>query len=454
MTDANPGDWTAWLADRVAARGVPGAGLCVDLAGVTISAAAGFADLEARAPVLASTVFRLGSITKVLTGLMLVHLAHEGVLDLDSPVADLWPEFALASSSARVAVTTRQLLSHSAGFYGDVPPPADSDGPEALELYARDGARFEQTSAPGARFSYSNAAFALAGRLTEVLTGEVWDQGVVAQILRPLGMSRSGMLPRDLPDDGVATSYVAGAEGLTALRGEPLYRGLGPAGACAWSTAPDLLRLGRSLSEPRGAWRALADQMRALVTPGPTPTFAHGWGLGMARFDDAGEIYGHDGVASGQMAFLRLAPNHGLRLALMTNGGDGRGLMFDVMDRLSAEIGAPILPPKPIWPTDADPALTPHRYVGRYVAGGQQVDIVTRGGELRAEVAAPDGARVSHILRHQADDPSGELFLACFSAGAEPLHQRFLSGPDPDAPFDALIFRGRLLPRRDLENVS
>lgn len=441
MTAAHA-DWSRWLAERIAVRGVPGASLALEVEGDAITVVAGLADIERAAPVTPRTIFRLGSSTKLLTALLLVQLADEGRLDLDEPVAARWSEFSIADESARRMVTPRQLLSHTAGIYGDVFDET-STGVDALENYARDGRRFEQTSSPGSRFSYSNASFALAGRLTEIVTGEIWDRWLEARVLAPLGMTRTGVLWGDWPDRDVATSYLQ--EG--PVRDEPFLRALAPAGSTPWGTASDLLRLGRALAVEGGAFHGAAQQMKALQVVGPTPTFARGWGLGVQRFDEAGHVWGHDGVVGGQMTFLRVAPKWGLHIALMSNGGDGRGLMSDLIARLSDYLGDLLLPAGPQWPAEAPAIAQVERYVGRYAVARASIDVRWLGGELVAEMTTASGAS-SQVLRRQADDPSGALFLARLSENVEPLQQWFDLPADGREASEALLYRGRFYPRR------
>lgn len=438
--------WSEWLAGRVAARGVPGAALSLDLGGDTAHVAAGRRRLPDDAPVTPSTIFRLGSITKMLTALVLVREMSARGLGLATAVDVLWPEFPVASPAGR-KITVEHLLSHAAGIFGDVPPSEDILTPDALKAYAAQPGAFEKTSPAGQWFSYSNASLALAARLSELLTGAVWDELLAVQVLEPLGLRRTGILPWLRPGADLAEGHAPGGDSPTPVGEEPVYRALAPAGSCGWSTAPDLLALGRALSAPGGAFAQEAAHMRRCLTPGPTPTFAYGWGLGIAHFDPDGAVFGHDGVAGGQQAFLRLAPEAGVRVALMTNGGDGRGLMFDLFERLSVEVGRQLLPTAPVWPLRPDNDLDTGPYVGRYAVASASLDVRAGAEGLYVEPSGPDGSSSPIPLRRDPDDGGGELFLARFAAGALPLHQRFVRR-SPHGAFEALIYRGRLYPRQ------
>jgi CubicO group peptidase (beta-lactamase class C family) len=92
------------------------------------------------------------------------------------------------------------------------------------------------------------------------------------------------------------------------------------------------------------------------------------WGLGFERFDTPdGAIIGHDGSTIGQNAFLRMVPEAGLAVALLTNGGDVVPLYREVVGRVLEELGGarlPALPEPPAEPRRIDAG----RYVGTYSA--------------------------------------------------------------------------------------
>ena len=90
------------------------------------------------------------------------------------------------------------------------------------------------------------------------------------------------------------------------------------------------------------------------------------WGLGWIRFDwDGSRLIGHDGNTIGQAAFLRILPEHGLAVALLTNGGNTRDLYEDLYREMFAEVAdvddaAAVRAPAEPVEVDATP------YVGTY----------------------------------------------------------------------------------------
>src|SRR6478609_5919752 len=176
------------FAELVAAHGVPGAAVAVLKDGEIIDAAAGVLSTSTGVDVTADSVFQIGSITKLWTSTLVMQLVDEGMLDLDAPIRRYLPEFRLEDESAAASITTRQLLSHQAGFEGDVFTDTGR-GDDAIEKYVDSITELPQLFAPGELFSYNNAGFSVLGRLVEVLRGESWEEALVARIAKPLGLT-------------------------------------------------------------------------------------------------------------------------------------------------------------------------------------------------------------------------------------------------------------------------
>lgn len=441
--------WAARLASAIAANGVPGASLAVRIGDRVVRAAAGVADSETGRAVTLATIFRFGSMTKSITGVLAMQQVAAGRIDLDSPVRAVLPELVLADEAAARAVTLRHLLSHSGGFFGDILD-GPSEGDDALAAYVAAGRRLAQVTPPGTHFSYCNAGLVIAARMTERVAVGVWSQLLTDRLVTPLGMTRSGPGPDGMPDSDVARSHGSDAAGNPLpLPPDPGPRAMGPAGATAWTTPGDILALAGLLmgERPDLLPAAALAEMRALAMPGPTPTFASGWGLGLQRFSADGETFGHDGAVAGQFSFLRIVAPRSIALALCCNGGDARGLFADIWAALEKDVGAALADPLPGWP---DPVQVgdPARYVGRYAVPRYSVTVTPHDDGLHARFA-PDAdagdfaAPIDLVMRRQPDDPTGELFLTRFANARLPTQQRFLRLADGRR---ALLFRGRLFP--------
>src|SRR6478735_8490452 len=135
------------FAELVAGQKVPGAAVAVLKDGEIIDAAAGVLSTSTRVDVTADSVFQIGSITKLWTATL--------VMQLVAPIRRYLPEFRLEDESAAASITTRQLMSHQAGFEGDVFTDTGR-GDDAIEKYIDAIATLPQLFAPGELFSYNN----------------------------------------------------------------------------------------------------------------------------------------------------------------------------------------------------------------------------------------------------------------------------------------------------------
>jgi hypothetical protein len=94
-------------------------------------------------------------------------------------------------------------------------------------------------------------------------------------------------------------------------------------------------------------------------------------------------VVGHDGGTIGQAAFLRVVPDSGAAVALLTNGGDPFGLYRDLCGELLGEAAGVELPAEPV-PAESPPAVEPEPYVGRYERAGASIEVVARDDGLVA----------------------------------------------------------------------
>lgn len=365
------------LATRFA---VPGAALSVATDRATETVCAGFADLAAGRAVTPATRFEIGSITKLATVLAVLRLADQGLLSPDLTVAEAVPEFADGAGADRIVL--RQLMSHTAGLDGDLFTDTE-DGPAVLADFARALAALPPLLAPGAAFSYCNGGFALLARAAERAARAPWPDVLAACVQRPLGLGNADFWPA--PDAAQAVGHETGPDG--APRAVPAARrprAMAPAGNGPLASAADLARLGLALCDPGALVGRFGNAMLApAIRFHPRVTGFQAWGL---RCFDDGAVFGHDGATPGQAGFLRLLPKRRLAVALLTNGGDARGLFAALWTALGLPL-VPVFAPG----SDADPH--PAAANGLYACADHEVSL--QGMAVRL----PDGARVPLLPR-------------------------------------------------------
>ncbi|WP_114571967.1 serine hydrolase domain-containing protein [Exiguobacterium flavidum] len=140
------------------------------------------------APVTPETLFRIASVSKLLTGTVLMRLAEAGLLDLDFPITHYIPWFKTSDETATPLITTRMLLSHTSGMpTGDCHP-----DDRTLEDYIRNTVpTLPVLFRPGTAYSYGNHGLNIAGFVAETVTGKPFAELMQEWLLDPLGMTQT-----------------------------------------------------------------------------------------------------------------------------------------------------------------------------------------------------------------------------------------------------------------------
>ncbi|GHA44918.1 serine hydrolase [Streptomyces spiroverticillatus] len=387
--------WQRRLTELATAHRVPGAALGVLRLGPhgvgddVLLAHHGVLNTATGVDVTDDSVFQIGSVTKVWTATVVMQLVDEGKLDLDAPVVDVLPELRLADRAVTQQVTMRHLLTHTSGIDGDVFTDTGR-GDDCLERYVGLLGDTRQNHPVGATFSYCNSGYNLAGRVIEKLTGLTWDQALRERLFTPLGLTRALTLPEEALLLRAAVGHVADGDAAPVpARVWGLPRSVGPAGLVSADTADVLafarLHLTGGLG-PDGA-RVLSEESAAQMAAHQTAlpdqdTLGDSWGLGWIRFGwDGQRLYGHDGNTIGQSAFLRVLPDQGLAVTLLTNGGNTRDLYHDLFREIFAEL-AGITMPRPLAPADQPPTVDGAAHTGVYERAGARIEVLTRDGGL------------------------------------------------------------------------
>ncbi|WP_328608512.1 serine hydrolase [Amycolatopsis sp. NBC_00345] len=361
-----------------------------------VEAAHGVLNVATGVEATTDSVFQIGSISKVWTTTVALQLVEEGLLDLDAPLTDVLPELRLADPTAAKQMTMRHLLTHTSGIDGDVFTDTGR-GDDCLEKYAGLLAEVAQNHPLGATWSYCNSGFSLAGRVIEKLTGSTWDAAVRERLVTPLELKHTVTLPEEALLHRAAVGHFGDDEPEPApVWGLP--RSAGPAGLIT-ATAADVLGFARlhltGGLAPDGT-RVLGEEgaaaMAAFQADLPDKhALGDSWGLGWIRYGwDGHRLIGHDGNTIGQSAFLRLLPEQGLAVALLTNGGSTRDLYQDLYREIFAEL-ADVEMPVPLGPPAEPVAVDFEPYLGTYERAGALMEVFRGegGARLRVTITGP-----------------------------------------------------------------
>lgn len=371
------------------------------------------------APLSSRTAFRIGSVTKTFTAVLVMQCRDDGLLDLDDPVS------AHLDVPAHGELTVRRLLSHTSGVqrepYGDIWDTLHT--PDVAELLA-DLARAERVLPPARRFHYSNLGVALAGQVVARLRGGSWAEVLADRILRPLGLADTSLVP---PPDA-ATGFLVDAYSDHA-RPEP-NTDLGAVGPAAqlWSTATDMARWAAFLADPAAVdpdgavlRPATLDEMRWPATTTDEALWSAGFGLGLILVPQTGPTgmrsaggerishVGHDGAMPGFLASVygRRGGTGGppaLGCAVLGSSGTGTAvndLSHQLLAASAEDDPAEIMP----W-VPGEPAPPPYRgMLGRWWGEGFEYVFHWRDGTLRARAADDPAGKPPAVFEPLPDRP-------------------------------------------------
>jgi CubicO group peptidase (beta-lactamase class C family) len=167
---------------------VPGPGCAAAVVAkgkISVAVGRGATRLGGSAPCDANTVFRIASVTKVLSGMALLTLRDRGLVSLDDPLSRFFPEAEriVYPSSHSPRVTLRHVVTHTSGL-PRMPPNAISENGLASML-----AGAQLAFAPGSQTAYSNFAVGLIGPIVRRVSGTPFRDYMRARVLAPLGMT-------------------------------------------------------------------------------------------------------------------------------------------------------------------------------------------------------------------------------------------------------------------------
>jgi CubicO group peptidase (beta-lactamase class C family) len=228
----------------------------------------GYRDVERKTPMARDTLFRLYSMSKLITSVALMQLYERGFVRLDTPVSELIPSWANlqvrdpCDRNGRIPcerpMTVRDLLSHQSGLgAGHAAKPASGDrpavsAPRTLDETIARLAEAPLSFQPGAEFDYG-VSTDICGYLVQVISGERFDRYLQRWIFEPLGMTETGFSVPAGQGERLAALYTRTPAGLSlqddprksALLGEITYHS-GAGGLVG--TTDDYERFGRMLS--------------------------------------------------------------------------------------------------------------------------------------------------------------------------------------------------------------
>jgi CubicO group peptidase (beta-lactamase class C family) len=341
------------------------------------------------------TQYRLGSITKTFTAAAIMQLRDAGKLDLEDRLDK-------HVDAAAHAPTLRRLLSHTSGLQRETHDDAwlkarFADVPELLETLGE----AEQVLPPGARFHYSNLAFALLGIVVERVSGTPYAQYVQEKLFTPLGLTRTSFDSQEPAATGyVVLPYVEGA-----WEQAPVQTGAWIAAGQLWGTVRDLCTWAAFLASPDESVlsRASVEEMRTVQTIDEHLRWSSGYGLGLSLQRDGDRILaGHGGSMPGFIAGVYVSPVDKVGVAVLTNSSSA-GLIELSKRLVSATVDRWPVPPEP-WTVQDPPPDDVVPLLGIWFMEAEPVTLRWKDGKLDARFPGDPEWKASAVLVRESDD--------------------------------------------------
>jgi CubicO group peptidase (beta-lactamase class C family)/D-alanyl-D-alanine dipeptidase len=367
-------------------------------------------------PATAETIYRTGSVSKMLTNLAVMHLVEEGTLDLDVPVTKYLPEFSPPTPDS-TPITLRLLMTHHAGLVRE--PAIGSYFDTSGATLAATVASLNQTPLvypPGTRFKYSNAGLAVIGAVIERVTGATFADYLRGAVLRPLGAEHSDFVRTPAIAARIAEAELWTVDGRRSAA--PVFEfGMAPA-INLYASANDLAHLLVALfdaappdSTVAGGGsdahisslvrRSTLEQMWAPQFTSPNARGGMGLGFFVGALDGRRRV-GHDGAVYGFSTQVSALPDDRLGVVVTsTLEGSSATLERIAAYALRAMIAARAgQPPPPVPTTQPVGPGTAARLAGRYLGGPRNIELRRRGDTLWY-IPAP--GRMPLLLRARGD---------------------------------------------------
>lgn len=314
-------DAAAGFLDRVRERqGITGLSAAVAIDGALVwSAGFGFADAERAIPASATTVYRVGSVSKVLTVGALLKLVESGDVDLDADIRTYVPEF----PDKGTVITTRQLAGHLSGIRhyrrGESREATKryTDVIEALEPFKDD----PLVRQPGEQWSYSSYAWTLIAAVVQRAAGQPFQKYMRTALFEPLCMKHTDVSDPTETVDGLTAFYD---------HGEPVVRTNIShiwAGGGFLSTAEDLATYGSAFLPQSNFF---SEETLRLVAANQRDAsgeeIVHSIGWMTDRRSNGEHVLYHGGTILGGHSVLYVEPANNVVVAILANEAAGFGL--------------------------------------------------------------------------------------------------------------------------------
>ncbi|MES2651415.1 MAG: serine hydrolase domain-containing protein [Bacteroidota bacterium] len=214
----------------------------------------GFANFQFKVPNTVDTKYKVASITKAFTAVLILQLYEQDKIDLNKTIRTYLPDY---KGEGADKVTIVQLLNMTSGISNmDEGTTMESVLKNGLPQYQKPYSSEEMLTKfcsgplvkqPGKEFDYNNADFIILGKIIEKISGKTFQQNLVEKILQPLQMKNSGLLSQQEITEKLADTYFYRDDIKALVNDLPVYIDNWYAAGAMYSTAEDILRFSEAL---------------------------------------------------------------------------------------------------------------------------------------------------------------------------------------------------------------
>lgn len=256
-------------------------------------------------PTDAYSIFRIASVSKTYTAILIMRLCEEGVLDLDTPIKTYLPWLTLSKPGAADTITLRQLLTHTAGFPGDdVMGPGPEDDSTANDVIQKTLPLLTISIFEG-EYRYSTWGYNVIGCVASTVTGKPFSQLIKEYVTDPLGMHVTTFDHKFVADTQYPLSQPHVRSGNSHRVDRLLINAAFNAGAGLYSNTDDMCKLARFFLNggvTDSGERLLSEEsFQAMTSSQVKASDASAYGFGVSIWSiDGHNYYGHNGTYYGQ----------------------------------------------------------------------------------------------------------------------------------------------------------
>ncbi|MFT4542572.1 MAG: D-alanyl-D-alanine carboxypeptidase [Planctomycetota bacterium] len=275
----------------------------------------GFADLEHGIRADASTLFRIGSVTKQFTAAAIMRYVERGTLDLEGEMHQFLPTY----PETEHPVTLRQLLTHTSGIPSYTAQPdwqetiLEAVEPEGMAEYIS-GIAFDFE--PDERFSYNNSGYFLLGLILEQASEVSYAEHLDAELFPLAELKRTRVGARDPVIQGRAQGYAF--RGGQFFNDQPISMTHPYAAGNILSSAAELVQWQHALTRGDVVSFESYEQMITPHTLSNGNKTTYGFGLGVGKVQDF-DVVRHSGGINGFNSILIWVPDFDLSVAVISN---------------------------------------------------------------------------------------------------------------------------------------